>query len=128
MEVMTLDEAIQHAEEVAEENENLWRICPESESVFFLCDGSKDCTALTNGKDKGCLKCAVEHHRLAEWLKDYKRLLEQELCGDAISRKEAIRIAIGFCHPANVAKELAKLPSVNVTDTNVGKIEKEESK
>lgn len=31
---------------------------------------------------------------------------------DAISRREAIRIASGFCHPANVAKELAKLPAV----------------
>lgn len=29
-----------------------------------------------------------------------------------ISRAEAIRIASGYCHPANVAKELAKLPPV----------------
>ena len=32
---------------------------------------------------------------------------------DAISRQAAIYIASGFCHPANVADELAKLPSVN---------------
>ena len=31
---------------------------------------------------------------------------------DAISRADAIRVASGYCHPANVAKELAKLPSV----------------
>lgn len=30
---------------------------------------------------------------------------------DLIDRQEAIRIASGYCHPANVAKELAKLPS-----------------
>ena len=30
---------------------------------------------------------------------------------DCISRQAAIRIASGYCHPANVAKELAKLPS-----------------
>lgn len=30
---------------------------------------------------------------------------------DTISRQAAIRIASGFCHPANIAKELAKLPS-----------------
>lgn len=36
-----------------------------------------------------------------------------EPCGDAIDRAEAIRIASGYCHPTNVAKELAKLPSVN---------------
>ena len=39
--------------------------------------------------------------------------LEQEPCGDAIDRAEAIKIASGYCHPANVAKELAKLPPVN---------------
>ena len=38
-------------------------------------------------------------------------------CDDAIDRAEAIKIASGYCHPANVAKELAKLPSVNPTKT-----------
>lgn len=31
---------------------------------------------------------------------------------DLISRAEAIRIASGYCHPANIVKELEKLPSV----------------
>lgn len=31
---------------------------------------------------------------------------------DLINRAEAIRIASGFCHPANIVKELEKLPSV----------------
>ena len=31
---------------------------------------------------------------------------------DCISRADAIRLASGYCHPSNVAKELAKLPSV----------------
>lgn len=31
---------------------------------------------------------------------------------DCISRREAIRIASGYCHPANVAKELRNLPPV----------------
>lgn len=30
---------------------------------------------------------------------------------DLIYRQEAIRIASGYCHPANVVKELEKLPS-----------------
>ena len=38
--------------------------------------------------------------------------IEQEPCEDCISRQEAIYVASGFCHPSNVAKELAKLPSV----------------
>ena len=40
------------------------------------------------------------------------KALEQGPCEDAVSRTEAIRIASGYCHPANVAKELEKLPSV----------------
>lgn len=33
------------------------------------------------------------------------------LMDDLISRQDAIRIASGYCHPANIAKELEKLPS-----------------
>lgn len=38
--------------------------------------------------------------------------LKRETSGDAIDRQAAIRIASGYCHPTNIAKELAKLPSV----------------
>ena len=60
---MTIDEAIIHAEEVAE----IKKI--ESE------------TAEIQGCDRYALKCeecAEEHRQLAEWLRDYKRLKEQE--------------------------------------------------
>lgn len=87
---MTLEEAIKHAEEVAEEHTKYNRY----------------------GGFEGCDECAEEHRQLAEWLKDYKRLLEQEPCEDAISRADAVRVASGYCHPANIAKELAKLPPV----------------
>lgn len=30
---------------------------------------------------------------------------------DLISRQEAIDVASGYCHPSNIAEELAKLPS-----------------
>lgn len=36
---------------------------------------------------------------------------EPETDGDTISRQAAIHIASGYCHPANIAKELEKLPS-----------------
>ena len=64
---MTLDEAIKHAEEVAEEKENEGKLLCQSE-----------CASI------GCLTCAEEHRQLAEWLKDYKRLLEQENVLDKI--------------------------------------------
>jgi hypothetical protein len=70
---MTLDEAIKHAEEVAEEQEELYKLCPASESEIFHCDGTKDCKALKNGKNKGCQACAKEHRQLAEWLEELKQ-------------------------------------------------------
>jgi hypothetical protein len=41
---------------------------------------------------------------------------------DLIRRADAIALASGGCHPANLAEELAKLPSAqpDVPDTNVG--------
>ena len=59
---MTLDEAIKHAEEVVEEHTKYNRY----------------------GGFESCDKCATEHRQLAEWLKDYKRLLEQEPVFDKI--------------------------------------------
>ena len=38
----------------------------------------------------GNLQGYLEFKQLAEWLKDYKRLLEQQPCEDAISRQAAI--------------------------------------
>lgn len=33
-------------------------------------------------------------------------------CEDAISRAAAVKVASGYCHPSNIAKELVKLPPV----------------
>ena len=97
---MTLEEAIKHAEEVAKEQEELYRLCPASESEISRCDGTKDCKTLKSGKNKGCQKCAKEHRQLAEWLKDYKRLLEQENVLDKIRDEidaESMNGAICYC-------------------------------
>lgn len=59
---MTIDEAIRHAEEVAENYE------------FISKD--KETTGITK---KGCAECAEEHRQLANWLqelKEAKRLLK----------------------------------------------------
>ena len=52
---MTLDEAIKHAEEVAEENE-------------------KNAKSINNIYKKSCLECADEHRQLAEWLMELNKL------------------------------------------------------
>ena len=63
MELMTLDEAIRHAEEVAEEKEN--------DAKFYT-------ISRPDGKRKeSCGKCAIEHRQLAKWLKELKQLREQ---------------------------------------------------
>lgn len=65
---MTLDEAIRHAEEVAEQQ--MQRIDNLSDIPRF---GSSDEDIKLIEK---CEECAEEHRQLAEWLRDYKRLLD----------------------------------------------------
>ena len=59
---MTLDEAIKHAEEVAERNE-------ENASWFWDKEG--------NPNYDNCVRRAEEHRQLAEWLRELKKLREQ---------------------------------------------------
>jgi hypothetical protein len=47
-----------------------------------------------------------------EFFAEVADMLEREPCDDTISRADAIRVASGYCHPSNIAKELAKLPPV----------------
>lgn len=63
--MMTLDEAIKHAEEVAEENEK-----------FCYKKGGKG-GYFNEDTDWNNIKCAEEHRQLAEWLKELKQLREQ---------------------------------------------------
>ena len=59
---MTLDEAIKHAEEVAEDKKaQAWEAQLQEEY----------------GKVKSCKECAEEHRQLAEWLKELKAYKEQ---------------------------------------------------
>ena len=74
---MTLNEAIKHAEEVAEENSKSyeeWLACKNRGNVGW----SKSDIEAVDKSIEQCKKCAEEHRQLVEWLKDYKRLKEQE--------------------------------------------------
>lgn len=79
---MTLDEAIKHAEEVAENKEKAIKLAKGNPEHPMLSMSEKGITEYK--------KCINEHRQLAEWLWDYKRLKEQEPCEDAISRAELI--------------------------------------
>ena len=91
---MTLDEAIKHAEEVAEENQRVVDTGIVFDDVTideFYCDD----TEVIAEHLVSCETCAEEHRQLAEWLKDYKRLLEQEPVLDKI--KDEIETEYGQC-------------------------------
>lgn len=85
---MTLDEAIKHCEEAAENQEkdaDKW----EQALRAFKSRHNQDLRSIHDcEKSLGkCRKCAEEHRQLAEWLKDYKRLLkidsgEEIKCGN----------------------------------------------
>jgi hypothetical protein len=57
-------------------------------------------------------KCITDVKAFKEALDMAIKALEQGSCEDAISRADAVKVASGYCHPQNIANELAKLPSV----------------
>lgn len=67
---MTIDEAIRHAEKVADAHEEKIKLYAKLRTYEDL--------ALFEHEETSCRSCAEEHRQLAEWLKDYKRLKEQE--------------------------------------------------
>jgi len=70
--MMTLDEAINHCHEKAEELKKQGSIC---------CDSLEDTI-----RAGGCLECANEHLQLAAWLEELKRLrLENQVLKEALS-------------------------------------------
>lgn len=68
---MTLEEAIKHAEEVAEEQENKLKIY----------ENIDEDRPLFTEEETECRLCAEEHRQLAEWLKELKQLKEQPKIG-----------------------------------------------
>lgn len=65
---MTIEQAIKHAEEVAEEK--------NMQAGF---DTDYLCYQMSDTERNQCKKCAEEHRQLAEWLKELKQLREQTM-------------------------------------------------
>ena len=86
---MTLDEAIKHAEEIAEENQRVVDTKDVTIDMLF-CDDEEIEEHLANYQ-----KRAEDYRQLAKWLRDYKRLKEQEPCEDAISRRAVLEYIKG---------------------------------
>lgn len=64
---MTIDEAIKHCLEVAEQNEKKAEYRPRMDSYDEI-ESRAD-----------CLECAADHRQLAEWLTELKELREQNV-------------------------------------------------
>lgn len=62
--MLDLESAIKHCEEVAD-------LCEYEASKYDMSDSYESHVACQEGK------CAEEHRQLAEWLKDYQRLLKE---------------------------------------------------
>jgi hypothetical protein len=74
---MTLDEAIKHAEEVAgtqRSNAHVYEDMMVFKQAIKHNTEAEYCEVSMNE----CIECAEKYEQLAEWLKDYKRLSEQE--------------------------------------------------
>ena len=73
---MTLDEAIKHEEEVAEEQEKAAKEWHENQvrKCELIPFAEMDYT-----HENECKKCSSEYHQIAEYLKELKRLKEQQL-------------------------------------------------
>ena len=91
---MTLDEAIKHCEEVAEEHTKYNRY----------------------GGFESCDECAKEHRQLANWLKELKQLREQEPCGDCISRKALLEEIENGIKAGNYEEGYEEYPHINDMD------------
>lgn len=81
---MTLDEAIKHCEEVAEENEKT--------IAYYTIQGDKE---WLDECEKDCIECAKEHRQLAEWLKELKELRKNKI--GIYGRADAIGVGCANC-------------------------------
>ena len=70
--MITLDGAIKHAEEVAEEQDNL---CKRYDDASGYSRSHNESIRVADAK--WCERCAKEHRQLAEWLKELKQLRQQ---------------------------------------------------
>lgn len=64
---MTIDEAIQHAEDVVHKKEQLLKIHNDTQGLW-------PGYSLTPSEERECIKCAEDHKQLSAWLKELKML------------------------------------------------------
>lgn len=105
---MTLEEAIQHAEEVAEENQRVvdTHIVFDDVTIDMLyCDD----TEVIDEHLANYQMCAEEHRQLAEWLKELKTLKEQTIPLSVIDEIKANIEGLIKTYERNYGKDLGMI-------------------
>lgn len=74
--MMTIDEAIAHAREKAEDNRKYVQECEECAKRKI--DKMMGLDKIHQRDMQSCIKCAEEHEQLAEWLEELKRYRDTE--------------------------------------------------
>ena len=117
--MLSIDEAIEHAREVAEEQRELFRLCPYPSQE---CNGADICKCLKNKHD-GCIKCAEEHEQLAEWLEELKAYREKKcdksvyLASKSVDKIDAVNK--GYIDGYNKAIDDAKSVILQTIDNEI---------
>ena len=117
--MLSIDEAIEHAREVAEEQRELFRLCPYPSQE---CNGADICKCLKNKHD-GCIKCAEEHEQLASWLEELKAYREKKcdksvyLASKSVDKIDAVNK--GYIDGYNKAIDDAKSVILQTLDNEI---------
>ena len=107
---MTIDEAIKHAEEVAE----------KFESLHERYENMDEDRLLFRVKENECKNCAEEHRQLANWLKELKQLREQEPCEDidipnGVTNGDVIKTIFPYIEIEGIGGEIKCIATQNGT-------------
>ena len=117
--MLSIDEAIIHAREAAEEQRELFRLCPYPSQE---CNGADICKCLKNKHD-GCIKCAEEHEQLASWLEELKAYREKKcdksvyLASKSVDKIDAVNK--GYIDGYNKAIDDAKSVILQTIDNEI---------
>ena len=121
--MMNLDEAIQHCEEVARQNEEdaiLYSNCKKYKTNLYE-------IGLAENAEKKCCKCADEHRQLAEWLKELKAY--REIWNKLGMWLADTRLAIAPDETLDdVDEKLVRVAQVDMIDTVLEWMDKQEVK
>ncbi len=96
----------------------------KKDAIHKLVDAKGFLERYSNPHDKWteAINIGIEAIEIVMDQEEQEATTKNDLGVDCISRADAIRVASGYCHPSNVAKELAKLPSVTPQEPVLDKI------